>query len=118
MHGIAGGTTAATTGALSVGVTMGATVSERASGRNASAIKSEFREVVGEGAFCKHGDKLGIVKREGNGMLFLVMSWHCEHSCRRSAQQDCSCCSCVPRSALVNWIEVCSCDRKYGINVR
>lgn len=60
-----------------------------ASGQKANDIKSEFREVVGEGDFCEQGDSLRISKEEGDGTLVLVMGWAWLHIRRRSAQCDC-----------------------------
>lgn len=51
------------------------------------------RDVLGEGAFCKHCDKLGMAKGEWDGMLVMMMGLQCSHSRRRSAQHDCRSCS-------------------------
>lgn len=64
----AGGATASATGSFC----FLATASKRVSGWKASDTKPEFREVVCAGSFCKHWDKLGIVKEEGDRVLVLI----------------------------------------------
>lgn len=73
-------------------LSVGATASKPASGRKAGDIKSEFREVLGERAFCKQCVKPGIIKGEGDDMVMLVTGRKSGHSGRHSAQLDCSSC--------------------------